>query len=58
LDRAERRRNKRVIEKLAKDAKQEMHKWAEAQDYAVSQNEVNAWKDGYLAGFEKGTLIE
>jgi hypothetical protein len=47
-----------VIEKLAKDAKQEMHKWAEAQDYAVSQNEVNAWKDGYLAGFEKGTLIE
>lgn len=58
MDRSERRRNQRKLEKLARDAKQEMHKWAEAHDEPVTQSEIYAWKDGYLAGFEKGASVE
>ena len=58
LDRSEYRRNKRKVEKLSSNAKQDMADWATKLDGKVTQEEMYAWKDGYLAGFERGSRVE
>jgi|LakMenE01Jun11ns_1017448.scaffolds.fasta_scaffold7079655_2 hypothetical protein len=58
LDRSEYRRNKRKLDKLSSNAKQDMADWATKLEGKVTQEEMYAWKDGYLAGFERGSRVE
>lgn len=58
MDRSEYRRNKRKLDKLSSNAKQDMADWATKLDGNVTQEEMYAWKDGYLAGFERGSRVE
>lgn len=58
MDRSEYRRNKRMLDKLASNAKQDMADWAIKLEGKVTQEEMYAWKDGYLAGFERGSRVE
>lgn len=52
-ERSARRKADRQVKSLASKAKADMTEWAESKALGVTEQELVAWKAGYLAGFNR-----
>lgn len=55
MNRQTRRDNERIIKKMKSKAVKDMQDWVSTLKHDPTPNEILAFKEGYLAGFNRGT---
>jgi hypothetical protein len=53
MARADKRQDKKIIQAIAKKAKQQMIDWVDGLGYTPNELEIKAWQAGYIAGLNQ-----